>query len=140
MTENFGYSVYGLSSNKNVFWTFELFEKYKDKWNYAKLSKNENFPFTITIIEKYIDKWDWDQLSWNGNLPWSIELIEKYKDKWCYDYGLSHNSGIKWSIKSLHIYHEKIISTKYIWNILQPFIDDEMVFEQLEDIKKNHYE
>lgn len=155
----FGASIYGLSSNKNTVWSIALIENYIDRWNWEELSGNINLPWTLELIEKYNNKWDWNNLSYNSklawsedliqkyedkwnwsklssneNLPWTIELLKKYEDKWDYYY-LSKNKNIIWSLTLLHKHSEKLESSKTIWNILQPFIDDEMVIQIIKNNK-----
>lgn len=57
------------------------------------------------------------------------------KNKWCFQYGISYNKGIEWSIKLINNYSGKLSGSENIWNTLKPYIDDEMVIELLEEIK-----
>ena len=94
-----------LCSFKNINWSVELIEKYKDQWDWEELSWNTSLPWSIELFEKYKDQWDWGGLSRNTSLPWSIELIEKNKDQWDWR-ELSWNESIHWPKLSINMVDE----------------------------------
>ncbi len=68
----------------------------------------------------------WFALSSNESVLWDIDLISEYRHYWNW-MELSNNEGIQWSLKLIHIFSENFHTSKSIWNILQPHIDDEMI-------------
>lgn len=153
-----------LSSNENLPWSIDFFVRYDDNWNWSNLSLNLKLPWSIELIEKYEENWDWHYLSCNENLPWSITLIDLYKEKWYWSILDAHktlpwsenliesyedkwdwdlfggNEFVPWTIKLIHKYSDKIKCYKNIWEILKPFVDDEIVFELFKEINLNNNE
>lgn len=84
--------------NKNILWSRELYNNFKELIPLCSLSANEKFPWTEKFIEANFEELFYYQgettnLSINEALPWSIDFIEKYKEHWEW-YWLSFNSGI----------------------------------------------
>ena len=134
-----------LSRNENILWNLECIETFKNKLDFGRLSDNTNIPWSEEVIEKYENKWSWMGycdlmgLSANLNLPWSENLIETFSEKWDWS-NLVCNNSIKWTIKFIHKNRNKLDYSNAwnplnFWNVLKPYVDDEMVFKLLEDIK-----
>ena len=51
--------------------------------------------------------------------------------------GLSYNKNVKWSIDTIHQFAEKIESSPYIWDTLKEYVDDDLIEEVINDIRKN---
>ena len=123
-----------LSMNRHLPWNLKIIEKYKRKWEWDILSFNRNLPWSENFIERYAENWYWEILSYNENIPWDESFIERHDEFWNWKH-LIQNKKINWSVKLIHNYSDKIESSENIWNTLNPYVDDEMIIELLEDIK-----
>ena len=126
--------------NKNIPWSLELIEKFKDEWIWSRLSTNDNIPCSIELLDKYEHKWDWLELSKNRNLPWSSELIEKFKNRWDW-ISLSENENLPWNIELIEkfenywIFYRLSVNEKIPWSM--ELIVKYENFESEEDDKKH---
>ena len=103
-----------MSRNKKLPWSFNLIEKYKDRWEWFYLSGNEKLQWNESWIEKFKEKLNWNELGRNANIFWSVELIETYMDKW-----------------NKHFFYSDTV-----WeNAFKPFVDDSMIEEVMKRIK-----
>ncbi|WP_295449618.1 hypothetical protein [uncultured Thiodictyon sp.] len=89
-----------LSVNKRIAWTSTLIERYVDQWNWGAhgLSLNDGVPWTETLIERHFYRWHWGffGLSMGDHLPWTATLIERYTDRWDWKV-LSNNDSLPWT-------------------------------------------
>jgi len=138
-----------LSGNSLVEWSENLIERFRDKWDWKRLSENISLPWTVEFIDNYKDEWHWDALSKNCALPWSEQLLLKYKNKWKWKEdenseasSIFGNNYIPWSNKMLldfvPLYHGNYRNSEidHIWKILEPFVDDDLIKEVLEEYNK----
>lgn len=154
------YTMRCLSYNENISWTEELFERYKDKWDFRGgfyeecaptlgIAGNKALPWSISFIEKYKYKWSWPVLSMNTSIPWSIELIKKFEDKlvWVdipygdkFAYCLSNNRAIPLSFELIKTFSNRwdwefLVRNELVWDIFKSFIDDDLIIEVLDQVK-----
>src|SRR5690606_18249103 len=118
-----------LSWNTSLPWSEKFIEKHIEKWNWKSLSWNTELPWSEHFVEKFIDKWNWDNLSYNSGLPWSESFIEKYTDKWNWRFFVMRDVEIRWNLKLVIKFLDKLMNTpfvfiipsKNIWNAFSPF-------------------
>lgn len=120
-----------LSQNHETILEFLRLNYEQINWKRVSL---ENINWSEILIDTFLNDWYWEILSKNKSLPWSEEFIDKHFDKWNWG-NLSWNEGIQWSINLINKYSEKLSSSENIWNTLKHYVDDEMAFELLEEIK-----
>src|SRR5690606_29692956 len=133
------------SNNPALPWTIDLLQEYSDKWNWEILSTKEFLPWDDGLLELYSDRWDWAKISKNRHISWSVKLLEKFKDELigAKAYGIFHNSESKWNLALLYLFVELYTGAywnsnlyKDIWKILEPFVDDDLIKEVLEEYNK----
>lgn len=103
-----------MSQNESIPFQNDIFQYYKNKWDWIFLSSNNNLFITNDQIEQNKHKIIWTSkdkgrqtIASNRSLPWSEELIDKYLDKWDW-HELSMNEGIPWSEEIIHKYQSKL--------------------------------
>ncbi len=97
----------GLSSNCHLPWSEEMFEAFKDEWDWSEsINLNPALPWSEAFLAKYADLWEWPQLSRNPALPWSLALLEKYAERWDWNW-LSLNPSLPWSEALLSRFAER---------------------------------
>lgn len=65
-----------LSKATNILWSFDIIEKYKDKWNWELLSKNLSINWNSNTISKYKDYLNLKSLSSNPLFPFTYEMLK----------------------------------------------------------------
>lgn len=104
------YHVFGgLSWNRNLNWSKELLDQFKDRWDWKFLSGHALgvFIWYDGILEDYKDTLDWTLVSSNTGIPWSPELVNHHKDR--LDWGwLSGNQSAMWTKDLILQYAEKL--------------------------------
>ncbi len=70
-------------ADENVL-TEPIIDAFKEHWNWQELSENSDLPLTYDLLEKYADKWDWERIidSYGRDIydKNAIEFYEKFKD------------------------------------------------------------
>lgn len=95
--------------NEKITWSIEFTKKYEDKWNwYWFLFRHKNLPFSSEFLETFESKLD--------SLLWS---------------NLCANTNLKWDIKIIHKYIDKLSYSENIWNTIKEFINDDLILELL---------
>ena len=108
--------------------------KYETKWDWEELSQNSSLPWSEEFIEKFKNKWDWNYLSNNPSLPWSENLVFRFNGKWNWR-ALLFNKSTPCTLWIIYNYLEKFEASIPIWDILKPYIDDELIEEILNKIE-----
>lgn len=121
------------SGNRNVEWSIELINAFKDKWDWIGLSNNSQLKWDSQLI-KYFDKyWNWQWLSSNTNISWTKKLLVKYSNKLIWN--SLYLEDISLDISFLKNYGHNLRSSPAIWVTLGPYIDDDLLEEVFEIIK-----
>jgi hypothetical protein len=143
-----------ISLAKNVNWSYELIDRFKNLWDWNELSANSsigwneylisifseyisfkylcinpNVVWSDYLIEKYVEKWDWNFLSGNPNLPWTFNFIKKYENKWTWKPNIHHDRLEYLEYDRNRVMRHQSISTNVgiVW-------DEIMISEWLEKI------
>ena len=61
-------------------------ETFKDKWDWAELSGNRNLKLSYELLDKYIDRWNWGAIiewrRWDSNNDiFSLDFLKRYQDR-----------------------------------------------------------
>lgn len=77
------WDILSYCNNKTLFNSRNL-ERYKDYWNWQSLSESQEVEFSYELIDKFIEKWKWEKLINNYNSSIHIlfckEFLYRYKD------------------------------------------------------------
>lgn len=71
-------------NNKSITDNPDLWDQFKNDFNWSKLSSNGNVMITPSLLDRFIDSWDWKEVIDRYNLEdtlYSIEFMEKYEEK-----------------------------------------------------------
>jgi hypothetical protein len=98
--------------SRQVPFSQDLLERYKDRWDWESLSNNESMPWSLELLECFKDRWVWEVLSNNQSIPWSRELLRRFEDRWAWgDWdeptGLSNNDSLPWSPELLELFKDR---------------------------------
>lgn len=120
--DDYGFFMFGLSSNTNLPWTKELIEEFIDRWDWSSISAYifGKCVWFDGIFDKYKDKISWNDISYNSDIPWTMSLIDKYKEDIVWSQ-FSGNNSIPWSPELIKKYEHKIDFHALSNNISSPF-------------------
>jgi hypothetical protein len=106
---DYGFYTAGISSNTNITWSFELLDKFIDKWDWDAISCYilGKHLWSEDIIDRYYDYISWTSLCCNQDIPWSEELIDKYENKIDWEW-LTPNYEIPWTKEMIEKYEDKL--------------------------------
>lgn len=68
-------------SRRNVHFSEQFYDKYKEKWDWAVLLKHNQF--SMKFLRDHLDYLDWEEVSYDQELE--MDFIEEFKDKLDWD-------------------------------------------------------
>jgi hypothetical protein len=79
----------GISSNRNVPWSIDFIERYREKFVFRKyglewqeLSTNPHLPWhDNSLLSRYEKHWNWNKIGLNEGVKWTEETFETYKER-----------------------------------------------------------
>lgn len=138
----------GLSWNRNLNWSKELLEQFKDRWSWSFLTGSilGEYIWYEGILDDFSEYIHWSNLSLNSEVPWSESVIEQYKDQLVWS-NLSGSYKLPWSAAFIEKYEDRIdfqqmsrcklgplgarISSNYSAKVQMP-----TVFESIETVER----
>lgn len=77
------WDIISYCNNKTLFTSGNL-ERYREYWDWQCLSESQELSFSYELIDKFLDKWKWEKLinnySAGKNIPFCKEFLNRYID------------------------------------------------------------
>jgi hypothetical protein len=128
-----------LSSNRGVFWSVELLERFKDHWNWHALSSNESIPWSDELIARFHDRWDWKLLDETLTRIFDQDHTVNIYEDWRVPYGLNweiyrNENDVSKLLDLLEAeanlleVHSQFLANATIWQkVFSPVLNDDLV-------------